>query len=196
MSEEIMLVTAVCMDMFFAAFSYGKNRIRIPFASMLIISLTGATVLIFAIEFSEVISRIIPDKVCIYGGAAILVLIGSIYLFRDFFKAYLQKMDTDSRQLKILIDECNADIDNSKELSVKEAFLLSVSLSADSLASGTGAGFIGINPLRTWIIAAAGGIIMMGSGLLAGKYMDMKFRGNFSWIGGIILILLGIRRLL
>ena len=191
-----MLVTAVCMDMFFAAFSYGKNRIRIPFASMLIISLTGATVLIFAIEFSEVISRIIPDKVCIYGGAAILVLIGSIYLFRDFFKAYLQKMDTDSRQLKILIDECNADIDNSKELSVKEAFLLSVSLSADSLASGTGAGFIGINPLRTWIIAAAGGIIMMGSGLLAGKYMDMKFRGNFSWIGGIILILLGIRRLL
>lgn len=184
------------MDMFFAAFSYGKNRIRIPFASMLIISLTGATVLIFAIEFSEVISRIIPDKVCIYGGAAILVLIGSIYLFRDFFKAYLQKMDTDSRQLKILIDECNADIDNSKELSVKEAFLLSVSLSADSLASGTGAGFIGINPLRTWIIAAAGGIIMMGSGLLAGKYMDMKFRGNFSWIGGIILILLGIRRLL
>lgn len=191
-----MLVIAVCMDMFFAAFSYGKNRIKIPFASMLTISLTGATVLIFAVEFSERISCIIPDNICIYGGAAILVLIGSIYLFREFFRTYLQKMDTDSRQLKIIIDECNADIDNSKELSVKEAFLLSVSLSADSLASGTGAGFMGINPVRTWIIAAAGGILMMSGGLFAGKYMDMKFKGNFSWIGGAILILLGVRRLL
>lgn len=189
-----MLVTAVCMDMFFASFSYGKNRIKIPFASMLTVSVTGAAVLVLAVGFSERISGIIPESLCIYGGAAVLILIGSVYLFKDFLKKILIKSDLQNKQIKIFIDECNADIDNSCELSVKEAFLLSVSLSADSLASGMGAGFIGLNPIRTFFIAVTGGIMMMYGGFLLGKYIDMKVKGNFSWLGGVILILLGVRR--
>ena len=90
------------------------------------------------------------------------------------------------------MDECTADRDNSKELSLGEAFVLSISLSVDSLATGTGAGLTGTGVLRTGIMALIGGITVMKAGELAGR--KLKSEKNGSCIGGAVLIILAVLR--
>lgn len=192
-----MLVLAVCTDMFFTAFSYGRNGIRIPLHSSAAISLTGAAILMAALEFSEFIGRFIPEKLCIYAGSAILFIIGGIYLFknciRKLFKCRFKNCT--NTQIQIFMDECKADRDNSKELSLGEALVLSVSLSVDSLATGTGAGLIGTDVLRTGIMAFIGGITVMKAGEFIGRKFNMKSEKNGSCIGGAVLIILAVLRL-
>lgn len=194
MIQEIMLVLAVCTDMFFTAFSYGRNGIKIPLRSSAVISLTGAAILTIALEFSELIGRFIPEKLCIYAGSAILFIIGAIYLFKNCIRNLLKCRlgNCKNTQIQIFIDECTADRDNSKELSLGEAFVLSISLSVDSLATGTGAGLTGTGVLRTGIMALIGGITVMKAGELAGR--KLKSEKNGSCIGGAVLIILAVLR--
>lgn len=187
-----MLVVAVCSDMFFTAFSYGRNGIKIPLLSSLAISFTGALILSFALEFSEIIGRYIPEWVCIYGGALILFVIGAVYLFQNCIKEWLKRLKNRNRHIDIIIDECCADCDNSKVLSLGEAMMLSVSLSLDSLASGAGAGLEGTDVIRTGIMALICGFIVMTVGEFSGRILKTKSERNFSWIGGAVLIMLAV----
>lgn len=200
MFQELMLVIAVCTDMFFTAFSYGKNGIKIPVISSVAVSFTGALILSLALKFSETIGKYIPEKLCIYAGAFILFSIGCIYLLKNFIKSImLKKADICKNQnthIQIFFDECNADKDNSKVLSIGEAFLLSVSLSVDSLASGIGAGLTGSGVIRTGIMALIGGIIVMTAGEFFGCRLNMKSKSSFSWIGGAVLIILAVMKII
>lgn len=191
-----MLVIAVCSDMFFTSFSYGRNGIRIPFSSSLAISLTGALILSFSLEFSEIIGRYIPGSVCVYGGALILFVIGFIYLFQNCIKERLKYLKNRPHQIEIIIDECQADSDNSKVLSLGEAMILSVSLSLDSLASGMGAGLSGTGVIKTGIMALVCGFAVMTAGEFAGRVLKVKSGRNFSWIGGAALIILAVIKII
>ncbi len=196
--EEIMLVMAVCVDLFFSAFAYAQNGIKIPFSSAFLISFTGAGILTLSMQFSGLLSMYIPASVCIYVGSAILFMIGAVCLFNNFLKDILKKSFGKNKNIAIdvLIDECCADKDNSKILSFSEAFLLSLTLSADALASGMGAGLTGCNSLICGISALLLGLFSIYCGTSAWKHIADISRKNFSWIGGLVLIILAVLQLI
>ncbi len=91
----------------------------------------------------------------------------------------------------VYLDETKADCDSSKNLSAKEALTLALALSADSLASGFGAGLGNPNIVRIVIASLLAGLCAIAVGDFLGQKVSCK-KPNVSWLSGVILILLGL----
>ena len=137
----------------------------------------------------------------------ILTFLGIYYLFESIVKSYLQKRSKIDRNVKfklfnvwiiinIYIDETKADLDNSKNLSSKEALYLASALSLDSLAIGFGSSLGNINYIHVILLSLIFGMIAIWSGLFIGKNLAKKSKINLSWLAGIILIILAFLKLI
>lgn len=148
--QDLMLVSAVSVDALIAAFSYGAGRIRIPAYSAFIISFICSLILTASIILSSLLGGMIPDRLCRAAGAGLLTVMGTVSLFQNMLKNALRKRQGEGGLkfsffnidfvICVYLDETKADCDSSKTLSAKEAVTLALALSADSLASGFGAG--------------------------------------------------------
>ncbi len=185
-----MLVIAVCTDIFFSSFAYAQNKIKIPFCSAIVISFIGAGVLTVSIQFSDILSQCISTGICTFIGSLLLFIMGAVCLFNNLIKELLKTHFKNN----VFIDECCADKDNSKVLTIGEALVLSTALSIDAIASGLGAGLTGCRSWICGIIALLLGILSIYSGTALGNYIKSKKGRNFSFIGGIVLIILAIKQ--
>lgn len=199
--QDIMLVLAVSIDAFLAAFSLGSEKIRIPPLSAAVISLICTAVLSCSILVSSLIGSALPEKYCLAFGGAILIIMGTVSLFQNMLKSALRKRQgrggisfhffSFDFVISVYLDETQADSDRSKRLSAKEAVTLALVLSPDSLASGLGAG-LGGSGLAT--IATAGiisGLAAVALGNILGRKVS-HHKPSISWLSGITLIILGI----
>lgn len=201
--QDIMLVTAVSVDAFTAAFSFGADKIKIPPVSAVIISLICTAVLTGSMLISSAIGGFIPEKLCRGIGCSILTIMGTVSLFQNLLKNSLRKRQGEGgfsfRFLNIdfvicvYLDETKADCDCSKSLSAREAVTLAIALSADSVASGFG---VGLGKTNLCLIAAASlaaGILSVWTGSLLGRKTSAG-KPKVWWLSGIILIGLGLCR--
>lgn len=202
MLQGLLLVLAVCIDAFFTAFSYGSSKIKLTFTSAFIVSLIGAVALMVSIFFSDVIGEIIPETAGNIMGFITLLLLGLVTLFKDIIKNLLRQSENGKRicfkyggfglVVEICIDGLKADTDNSKIITYNEAITLGVALSLDSLVSGVGAGFLGVN---MWFVACSALVFCMMAlmtGYFAGRILSSKSSKDRSWISGVILIVIAI----
>ena len=91
--------------------------------------------------------------------------------------------------------ELSFDLDNSNDINYKEALLLGLALSLDSLCIGIGGSTIGINIYIFSILAAILQYIFLSLGNYLGIHMiHFKFIPQNIWtkISGILLILIGL----
>lgn len=196
-----MLVFAVSTDALIAAFSFGADRIRIPFFSSLVISFICTAILAGSAFCSSLLGGMIPEKLCQAAGAGILTIMGTVSLFQNALKSALRKRQGEGGLkfrffsidfvICVYLDETKADSDSSKNLSAKEAVTLALALSADSLASGFGAGLGSANIIR---IATAGfltGLVSIFLGGFLGRKVSCR-KPELSWLSGVVLILLGL----
>ena len=93
--------------------------------------------------------------------------------------------------LKIYLDDTAADFDNSKILSAAEAAALALASSLDSAAVGISCGYSGIMPAVISVLAVICGFAAIILGGITGKLAAVKDH-DYSWIGGILLILFAI----
>ena len=204
--ETILLVLALSLDAFVASIAYGTNGIKIPFKSIMIIDSICAFFLIISLLLGSFLGRILPDKITIIISFLILMSIGIYYLFESFVKSYLKRKKEKNGRLKlklfnisfiieVYIDETKADMDNSKNLSSKEALYLALALSLDSLAIGFGSGILSVNIISILFAALTMGLIAIWGGLFLGKLFVEKSKIDLSWLAGIILIILAILKL-
>jgi len=204
--NAIFLVAALSLDAFVAAFSYGVNKIKIPLKSALIITFVCSAVLAIALYLGYALGGFIPANVAKGVGIGLLILIGVIKLFDSLLKSYVKKHQNLDKKvnfkffslrciLSIYADETQADVDESKILSVKEATGLAIVLSLDSLGVGFGAGLSSRG--LPWIIALsfAMGVTLVYLGAFLGRVVAKKSKLNLSWLSGAILITLGISRI-
>ncbi len=199
--QDLMLVLAISVDAFIASFSFGAGKIRIPPLSALVISLICTAILTCSVLVSSLIGEYIPEKLCRGVGAGILIFIGTVSLFQNMLKASLRRRQGESGfhfrcfnidfVICVYLDETKADIDCSKKLSAKEAITLALALSADSLASGFGAGLGNVSILRIALSALITGLIAIGLGSFLGQKISCK-KPELSWFSGLILIILGL----
>lgn len=199
--QDIILVLAVSIDAFIAAFSLGAEKIRIPPISAVVISLICTAFLSCSVLFSSLIGEAMPEKYCKAIGGAILIIMGTASLFQNMLKAALRKRQGEGGisfkffsfdfVIKVYLDETQADLDRSKRLSAKEAVTLALVLSPDSLASGVGAGLGGTAIVRVFTAGLIFSIMAVGAGSILGSRISHS-KPEISWLSGVTLISLGI----
>ncbi len=200
MLRACLLAIAVCTDTFFAAMGCSMSGIVIPKRCAAIVSLVGTAFLGISLLFAELLYQVLPPGFCRYGGSVLLCAMGGIQLCKGMLNTLLEQRGSMCLRcrgiglvIRIYLDETTADADGSKRLSMGEAFAFAAALSLDSLASGIGAGiFRSAVPLclvLTLLLGFSATIIGCKIGT------SCKKESPLSWIGGGMLVLLGISRL-
>ncbi len=204
--ESFLLVAALSVDALIASFSYGVNKIRIPFLSVLTISGVCSAILAVSLLLGSVLRPFLPPGLTKILCFVILFLLGSIKLYDSAIKSYIRKHQPINREitfslfhlqfmLTIYANPEEADRDASKVLSPLEAAPLAVALSLDGLAAGFGAALAGTSVCQVLILSLLFGCFAVKLGCLIGNKVAEKLPLDLSWIGGLILILLAFCKL-
>ena len=164
----LLLIIAVSADGFCSAFGLGASGITIPAKSASVISASGAAFLAVSAAFGGAAVKYIPNGICGVVSSTILVLLGVFNLFPKVFEKLGEKLPEGSK-LRVYLSDDAADCDKSKDISCKEALVLSAALSADSLAAGLGAGLGSIPIIPTAILSFAVGFCFVTSANALGK---------------------------
>ncbi|MBU5591457.1 sporulation membrane protein YtaF [Clostridium sp. MSJ-4] len=205
MLESILLVLAVSLDAFVASIAYGTNKIKVPFISVTIINIICSSFLGLSLLFGSIVKKFIPGNITSIISFSILLLLGIYYLFQGLVKNYIGKNSSKRVDLKlfnfrfiidIYADETKADINNSKTLDPKEAFYLAVALSLDSLAVGFGSSLGDINYFQVIVLSLICGIFSIWTGTFLGRKFAEKSKIDLSWLGGIMLIILSVLKVI
>lgn len=204
MTEVLLLVFALSLDAFVASIAYGTNNIKIPLVSVAIINIACSSILTISLFLGLIIKGLIPGNATSIISFLILMLLGIFYLFQSLIKAYIIKVSNLNKEVRlkmadliinIYVDETNADFDNSKNLSPKEALYLGIALSLDSLAVGFGSSLGDINYIQVIFLSLCFGMVAIWLGMFIGKKIVEKSNINISWLSGVILIILAVMKL-
>ncbi|WP_209122064.1 sporulation membrane protein YtaF [Alkalihalobacillus sp. BA299] len=205
----LLLALAVSLDSFGVGLTYGLRKMKLPFKSLFFIAFCSAASILIAMTFGNLIQRYLSPQFAEALGGIILILIGAWALYQVFRPAKNsydeEKEKVDDKILinleikmlglviRILRKPMEADIDKSGTITGREAILLGVALSLDAFGAGIGAALIGFSP---WLMALTVAIMsasFVTFGMKSGyRYSDTYIMKKFSFIPGLLLIILGV----
>jgi len=204
--EAITIAIALSTDAFIASFAYGSNKIKIPFSSMQVISLICTGILGISLLLGTFLKPYLPVNLLKIASFLILFILGIIKLMDNLIKSIINKHTIIDKQIKfsllninfilnIYADPKEADFDESKTLSPREAFSLAIALSLDSLAAGFGVALGNVNVFAIVICSFIFSMLSIKSGAFIGNKISDKVPFQLSWLSGILLIFLAFLRL-
>jgi putative sporulation protein YtaF len=203
----VLLVFAVSADAFISSFAYGAKRIKIPFASVTVITVICSGVLALSLYAGELLRPLLPGNAANILCFLILFILGFIKLLDNVIKSIIKKYNRINGRIKfkllslhfilnVYANPEDADEDKSKTLSPAEAASLAVALSLDGLAAGVGTALGGANKPLIIVMSLFTGLLAIILGCFAGnKAADSSSKDNFSWVGGAGLIALAVYKL-
>ncbi len=199
MLREFLLALAVSVDTLFAAMGCTMDGIRIPRRYAWAMSAVGTCFLGCAILGSAWLSQWIPPAMGRIGGCVILCGMGIFQLCRSALHRTLARREAMCLHwkgigivIRIALDECEADADGSKSLSLHESLTLAAALSLDSLATGFGACIGGGGAVFCLLWSFLLGILAVVIGCSLGNRLAKR---SGAWAGSVLLILLGVMQL-
>jgi len=205
--ESVIFVIALSTDALIASFAYGSNKIKIPMISVQVISFLCTAVLGISLLLGTFLKPYLPSSILHVVSFAILFIIGVIKLLDNIIKSMIDKHAMINKQIKfqlldlhfilnIYANPKDADIDNSKTLSPKEALSLAIALSIDSMVAGVGAALSNVSILAVLITSLILSTLAVKLGELIGHKLGEKSPFGLSWLSGAILISLAFLKLL
>jgi len=204
--ESILFVTALSTDALIASIAYGSNKIKIPFLSVQVIAFICTAILSISLLLGAVLKSFIPVDFLKFISFTILILLGITKLMDNIIKTIIDKHKTISKEIKfsmfnlnfilnIYANPSDADLDQSKTLSPREALSLALALSLDSLAAGVGVAIGNVNIMAVILSSLLLSMIAVKTGEIIGKKIREKVPFQISWLGGVLLIILAFIRL-
>ncbi len=214
-----MLGLAVSLDGFGVGMAYGVRNMKMPFMSIVIISLSSALAILFSMLTGKLVSSFFSSEAASMVGGIMLVGIGAWIMFQAFFndKRSLwegkraqekniengiegEQKGSDKKYLSfysdILKDPEKADFDRSGEIRGREAVVLGAALAMDAFGAGFGASMMGFNPFITSASVGVSKLIMLPAGFYLGNNYFAKHLGSrASYLSGFVLVILGILNL-
>ncbi|WP_096202720.1 sporulation membrane protein YtaF [Bacillus sp. FJAT-45350] len=217
----LLLALAVSLDSFGVGLTYGLRKMKLPFMSLMFIASCSAISILVAMGFGTLIQNYISPSFAESLGGIILILIGSWALYQVFRRdskseevleeaVKQERINEEAKEtekkllvnfeikmfglvIRILRKPMDADFDKSGTITGREAFLLGVALSLDAFGAGIGAALIGFSPIWMAITVAIMSASFVTLGMKSGfKFSDSYLMQKFSFIPGVLLILLGI----
>lgn len=205
--EAFCIASALSADAFVTGFSYGTDRIKIPFLSVLVIDgicslMIGATLLAGS-YIRQYTPAFVTTAVCF----TLLFVLGMAKLLDGITKSLIRKYGIISSNIKFSF--CNfrfvlslyanpacADTDHSKTISPKEAIVLAIVLSLDGCAVGFGAALGNVNGPAVFFCSLIMEAAAILSGAALGNRAAKKLSFPVSWLSGCILLILAFSKLI
>lgn len=173
----LILAIAVSIDGLAAGMAFGMKKIIVPLQSIMIIGISSGGVIAVSMPLGHVLLKFIPQQFTHWIGAGIFISIGLISLLNQ--------------------NPIQADRDHSGEISAKEAFLLGISLSIDSIAAGVSAALLGFTIWLTAGTIAISCALFIWMGSYVGHHLTRLIQNRYlSYIPGLLLVILGMIKLL
>ncbi|MHB8758135.1 MAG: sporulation membrane protein YtaF [Bacillota bacterium] len=214
--SSILLAFALSLDSLGVGTAYGLRRLRVPVASVSLISLTSGAVFAVAMTLGRLVSTMAAAHLTRMAGSLVLVALGTWVVVQAWAEraAANGHPGADGRVelaslyvrpaglvIKILRDPMAADVDRSGTITQPEAVVLGLTLALDSAGAGFGAALAGWLPLWTPLFVAAAGFACLSAGLFiasraAARSAALVERRVAGFIPGVVLLCLGFWRLL
>lgn len=176
-----LLALSVSIDSLGIGITYGIKNTYISSMCKVILFIISLIITSFSIFFGRIIRFILPDKLLLIIGTAILIVIG-VYII---YKAVIQK-------------DISYDFDNSNHIDEKESLFLGFALSLDAFCVGLGGTIMEIKFSLFPLLVAMFQLFFLTFGNFLGKKINnlVNLPSNmWSIISGSLLIGIGISRL-
>ncbi|MDE7197783.1 MAG: manganese efflux pump [Lachnospiraceae bacterium] len=205
-STLLIFLTAVSLDSLTAGFSYGTKKVHVEVLSLLLLACVPSVFITAAGSIGSLIGSLFPAGVLPFLSFSILFVIGSIKLLESLIR-YLAKKHPGligSRGCKIkqvniiftvYLSPEEANRTDLQVLSAKEALLLSLALSLDSVLVGMAFSASAIPRMTLLFSAVIFNLFLFLAGYALGRLLSHILRIDLSWLSGLCLLLLAFRAL-
>lgn len=199
--STLLLVIGLCVDTFVTSFSYGVNKIKIPFISAIVINLVSTTFLAISLYFGKLVSSFLSPSFTTFLGFIILFILGFLHLGESLLKVYWKRRNTSATafdfklfdmKFTVNMEIAEEDLYNPKTRLLKssEAASIAIAISIDELAIGFGLGLVAVSPLFLIGLFALCAMISVFLGSFLGRTLAVNTDLNLSWITGATLLLI------
>lgn len=205
-SSLLIFLTAVSLDSLTAGFSYGTKKVRIEILSLLLLACVPSVFITAAGSIGSLIGSLFPAGILPILSFSILFIIGGAKLLESLIR-YLAKKHPGligSRGCKIkqiniiftvYLSPEEANRTDLQVLSAKEALLLSLALSLDSVLAGMAFTASAIPRLTLLLSAILFHLLLFLAGYTLGRLLSRVLPIDLSWLSGLCLLLLAFRTL-
>ena len=176
--------------------AYGIKKIKIGILANFIIAIVTSTGTFLSMSAGVCISKFLPHSIANGLGAVVIIILGIYFIAQSIIKLV---NNTKSKELALknitdMIEYAEkSDLDNSGDISLKEALSVAFGLTFNNLGTGVAASITGVNIHFTIISTFILSILTIIVGEAVGNHVLGKFLGKYAPLfSGILLILLGI----
>lgn len=202
----ILFLLAVSLDSMTAGFSYGTQKVHIKASSFLLLTCIPAVLITAANRLSHLLFLFLPQEALPFLSFFLLFLIGCSKLMESLIRHLAQKYPSLTRnwgyrikQLNIIFTIYLSPEDANKEdlqiLSAKEALLLSLALSLDSILVGMAFTTGPISWPFFLLLAMFFNLLLFSTGYFLGRLLCKVLHMDLSWLSGLFLLLLALHAL-
>ncbi len=202
--ESFIFVLALSLDAFCASLAYGVQEIKIPVKSIISVNFISTGLVGLGIEIGKLFGSVFSRELISAISFLILIGLGLIKIFEYSIKNWIKKNNNPKKDfyflnfhflLQVITDSTEADADESKYLSLKEAYTLGFALSLDGFTAGIGAGLLSFDTGTVMLLSFVTGFLSMILGGFLGRKLAKKTKIDLSWISGVILVILAILKI-
>lgn len=190
----IFLSLSLSIDSIGIGLGCGISKVRVSAFSCVIICFVSCIITALSLALGNALWILFSGNILIYISNIFLIAMGMFIMIQGFIKSK-DKHST----VNIMRNPDSCDIDNSKNIDLKEAIITAIALSADSIGVGVCSCVYGLDIIVVTILAFIFMYLFIMTGLALGKKSSDKFKlsPKFSVaISGIIIIGIGLYRLL
>ncbi len=199
----LLLAVAVSFDSLAMGITYGMNRIIIPLASKVVLSMVSGLSLAVSMALGGILEQLISPESASAIGGGFFVLLGLYHLWRNY-------RPNESRTLLkwripilgLIIQICQepllADRDHSQTISGQEAVVLGGALALDAVVAGFGAAMLTLPLWPTTIAVMLGSYFFISQGIKTGAAIATSsvLRRDLRWLPGAIVLGIGIAKIM
>mgnify|MGYP001055010927 FL=1 len=197
---------AVSLDSMTAGFSYGTQKVRIKTLSFILLVCVPALFITAANRLSHLLLLFLSPQTLTLLSFLLLFLIGCSKLTESLIRYLAQKYPSLARNWGCRIKQLNiiftiylspedANKDDLQVLSAKEALLLSLALSLDSILVGMAFPAGPVSWPLFLLLAMLFNLFLFASGYFLGRLLRHVLRIDLSWLSGLFLLLLAVHAL-
>ena len=202
-----LFLTAVSIDSLTAGLTYGTQRVKIrPFA-YLILTFIPALFITLANHIGSWLFVLLPETVLPFLSFTLLMLLGLSKLTESLLRLLARRCPSLTRNWGLKIKHNNiiftvyispedAKQEDLQFLSAKEALLLSLALSLDSVLAGMAFSAGPLPGLPLFLMAALFNLLLFTVGYSLGHLASCVLHVDLSWLSGLFLLLLALQSLL
>ena len=202
----LFFLLAVTLDSLTAGLTYGTRKVRIQPLSYLILICIPALFITAANQLGTLLACLLPPQVLPWISFLLLFLLGISKIIESLIRRLAAKHPSLTRNWGCKIKQINiiftiylspeyANGEDLQILSAKEALLLSLALSLDSIPVGMAFTTEAVSWVFLFLVAVLFNLLFFLIGYLAGHILCHLFHVDLSWLSGLLLLLLALQAL-